>query len=62
MDLGDFAASRSMNTTGQSGHPLSPHYSDLIDPWRSIRYHPLHFTDDAVNRAARHALAESERA
>jgi penicillin amidase len=52
VDLGDFAASRSMNTTGQSGHPLSPHYSDLIDPWRSIRYHPLHFTDDAVNRAA----------
>ena len=32
-DLGDADASRWQHMTGQSGHPGSPHYDDLIDPW-----------------------------
>ena len=33
-DLSDLADSRFMITTGQSGHPLSPHYGDLVRLWR----------------------------
>ena len=33
-DLGD-PASRWQLTTGQSGHPGSPHYDDMIEGWRT---------------------------
>ncbi|MFY7963118.1 MAG: penicillin acylase family protein, partial [Elsteraceae bacterium] len=33
-DLADLANSRLMIATGQSGHPLSPHYQDLAEAWR----------------------------
>jgi len=26
---------------GQSGHPGSPHYSDGIEPWLNVEYHPM---------------------
>jgi penicillin amidase len=32
-DLGDADASRWQHMTGQSGHPGSPHYDDLVDDW-----------------------------
>lgn len=35
MDLGAREASGFMIAMGQSGHPLSPHYSDLLLPWRN---------------------------
>jgi penicillin amidase len=41
VDLGDFTRSVSMHTTGQSGHPYHRHYSDMIDSWRNIKYHPM---------------------
>jgi len=41
VDLKDFTRSLSIHTTGQSGHPYHPHYSDMIDPWRNIEYHPM---------------------
>jgi penicillin amidase len=34
VDLSDLSRSVSMNSTGQSGHPLSPHYDDMIAPWQ----------------------------
>ncbi len=37
-DLGDLADSRFMIGTGQSGHPLSPHYDDLTERWRDGAY------------------------
>ncbi|NBC31961.1 MAG: penicillin acylase family protein [Alphaproteobacteria bacterium] len=33
-DLSDLAASRFMIVTGQSGNPVSPHYGNLVGPWR----------------------------
>lgn len=30
---------------GQSGHPLSPHYDDLIEAWRSGDLPPMHFPE-----------------
>ncbi len=52
VDLSGFANSRSMHTTGQSGHPSSAHYADMIDSWRNVQYHPMHFDDEAVRAAA----------
>ena len=40
-DLSDLDNSRFMIATGQSGHPLSPHYSDLVDLWRDGLFLPL---------------------
>ena len=37
-DLSDLGNSRYMIATGQSGNPLSGHYSDLVEPWREGRY------------------------
>jgi penicillin amidase len=40
-DLADWTRSLSVHTTGQSGHPYSTHYDDMIDRWRNIQYHPM---------------------
>jgi penicillin amidase len=41
-DLGDPGRSRWQLTTGQSGHPASPHYDDMIDGWLHGHTHPVH--------------------
>jgi penicillin amidase len=41
LDLADWDASRAVHTTGQSGHPASPHYDDMIPMWLNGEYHPL---------------------
>ena len=45
VDLADPAAARFMVVPGQSGNPLSPHWADLLTPWRDADYR--RFTDDA---------------
>jgi penicillin amidase len=40
-NTGNWDASCSMITGGQSGHPASRHYSDMISLWRAGRYHPM---------------------
>jgi len=52
IDLSDLTASQTMHTTGQSGHPYSPHYDDMIDPWRTIQYHPMLWSREQVEQAA----------
>jgi penicillin amidase len=51
-DLSDLSQSLTSNTTGQSGHPYSPHYDDMIDQWRAIEYHPMLWTREQVEAAA----------
>lgn len=41
IDLADWDNSRAVHLPGQSGHPASPHYDDLITPWLRGEYHPL---------------------
>jgi penicillin amidase len=50
VDLGDFSKSVSMHTTGQSGQPLSKHYSDFVELWRKIEYHPMLFRREDVEK------------
>jgi penicillin amidase len=52
VDLGDFANSLSIHTTGQSGHPFHPHYDDMIDMWRNLQYHPMLWARAQVEAAA----------
>ena len=48
LDIGAWDASLGVNITGQSGHPLSPHYFDQNGLWRQGNYRPLPFTRQAV--------------
>ena len=52
VDLDDFNNSVTIHTTGQSGHPYSKHYDDMINLWRNIKYQPMLWTRDQVEKAA----------
>ncbi len=51
VDVANFDDSVTMHTTGQSGHPSSPHYSDMINSWRTIQYHPMLWSRQSVEAA-----------
>ncbi|MFW5691612.1 MAG: penicillin acylase family protein, partial [Chloroflexota bacterium] len=51
-DLSNWDNSVSIHTTGQSGHPASEHYDDMIDPWRFVEYRAMPFSREAVEAAA----------
>ena len=50
LDVGQWDASRVVNTPGQSGDPSSPHYRDLAPLWAAGNYFPLLYSRDAVER------------
>ncbi|HEX9694479.1 MAG TPA: penicillin acylase family protein [Actinomycetota bacterium] len=52
VDLSDPDASVGIHTTGQSGHPGSPHWNDLLPLWARGEYHPLPFSREAVEANA----------
>jgi penicillin amidase len=56
LDFSDLSASMTMHTTGQSGHPASSGYGDFIEPWRNIEYHPMRWTREQVEAAAKATL------
>jgi penicillin amidase len=55
-DLSDWDNSRSIHITGQSGHPQSDQYDDMIDEWLNIQYRPMVFTREAVEGVAVNTL------
>ncbi|MDP2948030.1 MAG: penicillin acylase family protein [Chloroflexota bacterium] len=52
IDLSDFNRSVAILPGGQSGHPASRHYSDMIEAWRRVEYHPMLFDREQVERQA----------
>jgi penicillin amidase len=52
VDLSNLANSRTVNTTGESGHAYHPHYVDMADPWRFIQYHPMLWNTENVQKQA----------
>jgi penicillin amidase len=48
IDVADWDASRAVHTTGQSGHPASRHYDDMIPMWLAGEYHPMLWSRGAV--------------
>ncbi len=55
-DVGEWDQSRVILPSGQSGHPLSPHYFDQNTMWREGRYRTQAFSRAAVTAAAQHRL------
>jgi penicillin amidase len=52
-DLGEPGRSRWQLTTGQSGHPGSSHYDDMIDGWLNGRTNPVYLDEQQVRAAGR---------
>ena len=52
IDMNDLTKCESMNSTGPSGNPGSPGYSNMIESWRSGKYRPMLWTREQVNAAA----------
>ncbi len=42
-DLSNLNNSLHMHTTGQSGQPLSKHFSDMVLMWRDVKFAPMYF-------------------
>ena len=55
-DLSGVDGTQAIIHTGQSGHPLSPHYSDLADPWAAGAYLTVPMSPEAVAAAAPRVL------
>ncbi|HEX7087221.1 MAG TPA: penicillin acylase family protein [Vicinamibacterales bacterium] len=56
LDIGDWDRSLAVITTGQSGHPRSPHYDDQLPLWHEGRLRPMPFSRGAVERERAHRL------
>ena len=56
LDVGNWDASRVVNTPGQSGDPASPHYRDLAPVWARGDYFPLVFSRSAVEQQSNERL------
>ena len=52
IDLDNLELSRAMHMTGQSSHLASPHYDDMIDPWRFIEYHTMLWDRISIQEAS----------
>ena len=51
LDVGNWDASRAINTPGQSGDPFNGHYRDLAPLWATGQYVPLLYSRAAVEAA-----------
>jgi penicillin amidase len=52
IDLSDWNNALWIQSTGQSGHPTSPHYRDMTDRWRTIQYDPMWWDQAQIRDAA----------
>jgi penicillin amidase len=56
LDVGNWDASRAINTPGQSGDPANPHYRDLFAPWSAGQYIPLLFSRQAIEASTERVI------
>ena len=56
LDFEDLDNSRTVHSTGQSGHPFSENYRDMNTDWQLIESHPMLFSRDKVEAAANRRL------
>ncbi|HID51443.1 MAG TPA: penicillin acylase family protein [Anaerolineae bacterium] len=56
LDWGDPNKAQAILAPGQSGHPASPHYGDLIQPWLSGGYFRVVWGVEEVTAVTRHRL------
>lgn len=55
-DVGDWDATITVTTSGQSGHPFSRNYVDQIPMWLEGVYHAMPWTRPAVEQISKHKL------
>lgn len=51
-DVSDWDSSLSIQTTGQSGHPYSPDYDNMIDAWSNYQYKPMLWSRERIEAAS----------
>jgi penicillin amidase len=56
IDLGDLGNSRTVHTTGQSGHAFHDHYTDMVEMWIAGEYYPMYWERTAVEAASNDRL------
>jgi penicillin amidase len=56
VDLNDLPNSLAVHTTGQSGHAYHPNYTDMVDMWRYIEYHPMMSDFNTIQEEAENLL------
>jgi penicillin amidase len=56
IDLGDLDRSVAVIPSGQSGHPGSRHYGDMIGMWQRVEYHPMLWERTSVEEQTRGRL------
>lgn len=56
LDLADWDRGLAINAPGQSGQPGSPFYDNLLARWAAAEYIPLHYSAEAIAKAAQHRL------
>ncbi|WP_249158768.1 penicillin acylase family protein [Bradyrhizobium jicamae] len=61
LDVGNWDASRTINTPGQSGDPFNAHYRDLAPLWATGQYVPLLYSRPAVEAATAEAISLTPR-
>lgn len=61
LDVGNWDASRTINSPGQSGDPFSGHYRDLAPLWATGQYVPLLYSRAAVEAATAEAITLTPR-
>ncbi|SHL53294.1 penicillin amidase [Bradyrhizobium lablabi] len=61
LDVGNWDASRAINTPGQSGDPFNGHYRDLAPLWAAGQYVPLLYSRAAVEAATSEAITLTPR-
>jgi len=59
VDVGQWDEARFVLPGGQSGNPLSPHYTDQLALWQRGVGIPIFWSDEAVAKATRHTLGLS---
>lgn len=55
-DVGAWDTAKSVTTSGQSGHPLSPNYADQIPMWLEGAYHAMPWSREAVRTIAQNRI------
>jgi len=56
IDFNNFSNSLAMHAPGQSGNLGSPHYGDMIPPWRKGEYHPMLWQREEIEQKSKNRL------
>ncbi|BAT52999.1 putative penicillin amidase [Nostoc sp. NIES-3756] len=48
VDLNNLDNSIAIHAPGQSGHFFHQHYTDMIDPWCKLEYHPMFWSQQTL--------------